>query len=171
MTLTLTSTWACDCGETGTGLPPQQCPECYDPLTPSDEETVRAALNMYEGLYERAARIAKAHGYGCDTIEFGPDAFEVKWEERACARGCCGYETHYKTISMHYLWTGDWETQINAAIAAEKQAQEEVEKQKKLETARKRLEAAEAKKATSFLDAETAVLRAKEELAALQVSP
>ena len=172
MSLTLTSSWACDCGETGDGLPPQQFPECYDSLTPSDEETLRAALGMYEGLYERAARIAKAHGYGCEEITFDKDTFEVKWEERACSRGCCGYDTHYKTLSMHYLWTSDWETQIKAAQEAEALAQAEAEKQKKKETARKRLEAAEAAKATSFMDAETALIRAREELEALQeVSP
>lgn len=174
----IAATWSCGCGATGTGLPPRQCTSCWDSLV-DDKDTIVGILSLYEGITDRISGICRVLGYDDEHIDFEgtrfdePDTatFEVSWEQAACGRGCCGYETITKKIPLRYLWDADWADQHKAAQEAERKAKEEADRQKKIREAQKQVLLAEAKKASARQDAERALAKAQHTLAKIEASP
>ena len=76
--------------------------------------------------------MADALDVGIDNMDFDDvtwpyyDEYDDEWhgeasghintsyEERACSRGCCGYETHYEEIPIKYLFDDNWRETLAA---------------------------------------------------------
>jgi hypothetical protein len=161
--------WTCQCGEQGSGFVPADCPRCGDDPK-LNEDGLRAVIKAQALLKDRAENVAILLGFGYESVRFESDSFEVVWEERACSRGCCGYETHTEELPLRYLWMADVDIKterLQANIQAVR-AKEEAERLEKLKKAEAQVAAAKAKAATAQADAERALAKAAEELATLQ---
>jgi len=101
-----------------------------------NREEVIETLTLYQKIHKEAESVARVLGYGTENISFDleKEMVEVSWEERACSRGCCGYDTHYETFPLSYLWTDNYIELNEVRVSEEKRLQEEWRKKQELES-------------------------------------
>ena len=120
---------------------PDSCPTCVDGDLRLTSEGAIGTLRSFSKLRDQAEWAAGLLDYGFDSFNFDdldsdPETatFEVKWEQAACRRGCCGTETKYGRVPLRYLWMpyDDVRADIVRLKAAMTEAAAEVKRKKEL---------------------------------------